>query len=274
MTLLDQDQSRFWAHLDEALSHEQAHLFQEQIERVLEGEPYQYVMGSADFYGRTFLVNPAVLIPRPETERLVEEVLQAIVPLLGQKSLHLVDVGTGSGAIAITLALELGTCEADPNASGPFQQLKGESGVYVSAVDISQPALEVARRNAEKWGAKVTFMHGDLLQPFIARGEQVDVIVSNPPYIATAEKDQVEERVLRHEPHLALFAGEDGLHYYREIVKQAKEVLNRPGLLAFEVGAYQAEAVRAIITQAYPQARCRTVRDFQGYQRVVLANID
>jgi release factor glutamine methyltransferase len=264
MDLLSQDKTRFLAGLDDPLPPEQGEAYHAKIKRVAQGEPYQYVLGSAEFYGRSFVVNPAVLIPRPETELLVEEVLKAVAPLAEQKSLCIVDVGTGSGAIAITLDLEL---------KERLAQKGSLAEVDILAVDISEPALEVARLNAARLGAKVTFLHSDLLTGLIKSNGKVDVLVSNPPYVSVHEQDLMDPSVLGHEPHLALFAGEDGLFFYRKIIQQSLTVLNQPGWLAFEVGANQAEAVQSIIAQAYPQAVLSTKRDWQGHKRVVMAKI-
>lgn len=239
--------------LDQSLPAEASDRYFAWIERVLAGEPYQYVLGVQDFYGREFQVNPAVLIPRPETEMLVEEVLLACQEMwpAGQQ-LTAIDIGTGSGAIAITLALE--------------QPL-----LTMMAVDVSQAALHVARTNAAQLGANVTFYESDVLQVFQDSEQKFDLVVSNPPYIAHREKEQVEENVLAFEPHLALFAEEEGLYFYRKIVEQAKAMLHSPAVLAFEVGFSQAPAVVTIIEQAFPQARCQIKQDLAGVERFVLA---
>lgn len=259
MDLLDLDLTQLTLKLDHPLSPQTKTLFLEKMERILAREPYQYVLGKADFYGRPFRVTPAVLIPRPETELLVEEVLREIGHLPGKSPLRVVDIGTGSGAIAITLALELA---ADSSISRP---------VEVYGLDISAEALEVARHNALTLKAEVTFWQSDLLSRMMAQGLKGDVLVSNPPYIPLADREKLEPEVVDHEPHLALFAGEDGLDFYRAIVEESRQVLKRPALLAFEVGAGQAQAVHRMVQKAYPEARLRIRKDYQGHERVVLA---
>jgi release factor glutamine methyltransferase len=229
--------------------------YSEWIQRVIAGEPYQYMTGVEEFYGREFSVSPAVLIPRPETELLVEQVLHFRNKLWStEEQITGVDVGTGSGAIAVTLALECASLE-------------------MTAVDISGEALEVAQANTAKHKAKVQFIHSDLLTALIEGEQKVDVIVSNPPYIPTEQKAELDRNVVDFEPHLALFASEDGLFFYREIIKQAKDVLNPKGMLAFEVGLGQAEQVVALLTEHFPQAECQVKKDLHGVERMVLAFI-
>lgn len=225
------------------------------VKRVAAGEPYQYIIGVQEFYGREFDVSPAVLIPRPETEVLVEQVLQKrneVWPI--DRKIKGVDIGTGSGAIAITLALE-------------------GKNMEMLAVDISVEALEVARQNAEKHSASVSFLQSDILQTLSFSKQTVDLIVSNPPYITYAEKEQLDRNVVDYEPHLALFANEDGLYFYRQIIKQSVQVLRSPGVLAFEVGMGQAEFVASMIKQTYPQATCAIKKDLRGIDRIVLGMI-
>lgn len=239
--------------LDEPIPLEQAEQLTSWLERVLKGEPYQYVLGRQDFYGREFLVNPAVLIPRPETELLVEQVLDKVKKLWPSGLLTGVDVGTGSGVIAITLDLEMRPRRLE-----------------MLAVDISPQALEVARANAEKHQARVTFLESDLLAELIRRQCKVDLLVSNPPYIPVEERDNLERQVVDFEPHLALFAEEKGLAVYRRLIQEARHVLKTPGLLAFEVGMGQAAAVAQLIKQHFPQATCEIKKDFRGIERMVL----
>lgn len=262
LKLLDVDKTRFLTLLDTPLTLSQRLSFQEQMERVLAGEPYQYVLGSTQFFGREFDVNPAVLIPRPETELLVEEVLRTVKALpwfqksQSERALKAVDVGTGSGAIAITLALEL----------GPTWQVYG--------VDISPEALHVARQNARRLNAQVILEESDWLKALLDRGEELDLIVSNPPYVSPNEKALLDATVVEHEPHVALFAEKDGLASYEQILAQARFLLKRPGLIAFEVGQGQAEAVAQLIRENFAGVRCQIKPDWQGIQRLVLAQIE
>ncbi|EGL81813.1 protein-(glutamine-N5) methyltransferase, release factor-specific [Caldalkalibacillus thermarum TA2.A1] len=288
--------------LDQPLPEEQKETFVAYLERILQGEPYQYVLGSAEFYGREFVVNRNVLIPRPETELLVEAVLKlwqsnwwerknrgesrmaspgqpvraGNQPLKG-RPLKAVDVGTGSGAIAVTLALETAggrQGEGNGGQGQPAQDGPMASPLEMLAVDISPAALKVAKINAERWQAKVELMHSNWLQALIETGHKVDVIVSNPPYVSLEERYVLDRTVVDYEPHLALFAGDGGLLGYKQIVRQSPAVLNRPGVLAFEVGRGQAEEVIAIIQAVYPEAQCSVIPDWQGIGRVVVAKIE
>lgn len=251
--LLQCTRSQYLQRLDEPLSEIQAEQYFEWIQRVLKGEPYQYIIGVQEFFGREFQVSPAVLIPRPETEILVEQVLEACQSVWPKhKRIAALDIGTGSGAIAITLALESPQLE-------------------LLAVDISNEALEVARHNASAHGASVRFVQSDLLDAFQADAPKIDLIVSNPPYIALEEKSLLERTVVDFEPHLALFAEEDGTYFYRRIIEQSPLVLQSPGVLAFEVGQGQAEQVAALVRHTYPHARCQVKKDLAGVERIVLA---
>lgn len=200
------------------------------IDRVAKGEPVQYVLGCEEFCGRTFLVNPNVLIPRPETQLLVELVKQNAVP--GNSVL---DVGTGSGCIAITLAL---------------------AGYKVTAIDVSDEALAIAKQNAEQLGADVEFVKGDIFQCSMLTSSsksfnvQWNAIVSNPPYICESEASTMEENVLGYEPHLALFVPDDDpLLFYRVIADYGQEHLVDEGHIFFEVNSAYAKHVGELLKQ-------------------------
>ncbi|MBT2678603.1 peptide chain release factor N(5)-glutamine methyltransferase [Bacillus sp. ISL-35] len=230
--------------------------FQAAVKRHAEGEPIQYIIGSEEFYGRRFEVNEHVLIPRPETEELVHGTLQrldSLFPDSGQ--IDLVDVGTGSGAISVSLKLE------NPK-------------LKVSAVDLSEDALDIARKNASQLGADIEFFHGDLLQPLILQGKKVDAVISNPPYIPVADQEWMSDIVTEHEPHMALFAGEDGLDLYRRFMDELPIVLKEKALVGFEIGAGQGEAVRALLEKTFPHARVEVVFDINGKDRMVFAEMD
>jgi release factor glutamine methyltransferase len=230
-------------HPKRALTPAQASAYLEAIRRRVRHEPVQYITGVQEFYGRPFRVTPAVLIPRPETEHLVDAVL-AIRPA----PRYILDVGTGSGILAITLVLEL------PDAA-------------VTATDISPPALVVAQQNAQTLGAaeRVGFVRADLFQGL--RGERFDCIVSNPPYVATGET--LEPQVREYEPASALFAGEDGLEIYRRLIPKAFEHLERGGHLLLEIGHGQREALRGLLAQGFGEIGF--VDDLQGIPRVARA---
>ncbi|WP_102348370.1 peptide chain release factor N(5)-glutamine methyltransferase [Bacillus sp. Marseille-P3661] len=221
------------------------------------GVPVQYLIGYEEFYGRRFSVNEEVLIPRPETEELVEGVLNRCRDHFGAGSsdwgLNLVDVGTGSGIIAVTLALE-------------------EPSFKVTASDIAAESLEVARRNAAELGAEdIRFVQGDLLLPFIESGEKFDVIVSNPPYIPAADIAGLADTVKDHEPMRALVGGVDGLDLYRRFMEQLPLVVTDRGLIAFEIGVGQGQAVAGLLAETFAERdiHVEIVNDINGKDRMV-----
>jgi release factor glutamine methyltransferase len=186
----------------------------------MQGKPLQYITKTQEFHGRPFRVTPDVLIPRPETELLVETVLKR-----KPDARRIVDVGTGSGAIAVTLALE--------------------SRASVTATDISRPALKIAATNARSFSAEVRFLEADLVSSI--REGSFDSLVSNPPYVSTKNRDSLQSEVRDWEPELALFAGPEGLDIYRRLIPEAWRVLEPGGLLALEIGFGQAEEVTALV---------------------------
>lgn len=251
--LLQTDRTRWIQQINNEIQQAEWDTYSQWIHRVALGEPYQYITGVEEFYGREFRVSTDVLIPRPETEQLVEYVLHYRNEIWPEKDkVVAVDVGTGSGAIAISLALE---CK--------FIEMIG--------VDLSLAALEVASSNSSKLHANVQFLHSDLLSTLMQTESKVDIIVSNPPYIPFQQKELLNHNVVNFEPHMALFAEEDGLYFYRKIIKQAKQVLKSKGMLAFEVGVNQAEQVSTIIKEHFPQAHCQIKKDLQGIERMVFA---
>ena len=214
------------------------------IVRRLRGEPIQQIIGECEFYGLPFRVTRDVLIPRPETEHLVEAVLELA---LGSAAARIVDVGTGSGAIAVALA----------------HALKSDR---VTAIDISKQALAVARENAARNGVQIRFLEGDLLAP--VGGETFDVVVSNPPYVPDADRKTLPVEVREYEPGLALFAGKNGLDVYRRLIPQAFHTLNPGGHVLLEIGYGQAQAVRELLEQSgFFNVRFRP--DLQGIPRVL-----
>ncbi|EXX84563.1 SAM-dependent methyltransferase, partial [Paenibacillus darwinianus] len=256
----------------------------ELVTRKAAGEPVQYITGEQWFYGLPFKVTPAVLIPRPETELLVEAVLAAAdrlwpgaagpEPGPGLPAPTVVDIGTGSGAIAVTLAAQ-------------------RPGWRVCASDLSEEALTVARLNAARHGvsARMAFAHGDLLEPYAAPpadedgdqaadgaawqqseapGLRIDVLVSNPPYIPVADIDGLQLEVRDHEPRLALDGGEDGLAPYRRMLAQVPRLAAPPAIVAFELGQGQAQAVARMLREAGHWDEIRIIKDYAGIERHVL----
>ncbi|QOT09767.1 peptide chain release factor N(5)-glutamine methyltransferase [Paenibacillus sp. JNUCC32] len=224
---------------------------EEAINRKAQGVPAQYIIGEQEFYGLPFDVTPAVLIPRPETELLVEAVLKYGRELTPRPDggLKVVDIGTGSGAIAITLALQ-------------------SKGWDVLASDISPDALEVAARNAKKLGAQVEFRQGNLLEPFAGTGP--DILVSNPPYIPAEDIEELQPEVRDYEPRTALDGGPDGLNPYRIMMAQLPLLSAPPRLIAFELGMGQAGDVAELLRKAGYWEEIVTVPDLAGIDRHVL----
>ncbi|WP_313638620.1 peptide chain release factor N(5)-glutamine methyltransferase [Paenibacillus sp.] len=214
------------------------------------GEPVQYIIGEQEFYGRPFEVTPDVLIPRPETELLVEAILRYGAELWpDERPLTAVDIGAGSGAISVTLAAE-----------APAWR--------VCAGDISPAALAVAERNALRNGTAVDFRLGDLLEPFA--GMETDILVSNPPYIPGEDIAGLQREVRDHEPRTALDGGADGLDPYRRMMEQLALLPALPRLIGFELGFGQAEQVAALLEAAGHWMEIITINDLAGIPRHVL----
>lgn len=251
MALYEWSRSQFFLHLQEQMPDQKMARLKEWINRRIQHEPLQYIIGQQDFYGRTFEVNPNVLIPRPETELLVEAVIKEADRIWPHQPLTVADIGTGSGAIAITLALE-------------------KTNWKVYAVDISQQALQVADQNADQLAANVTFYQGNLIMPIIENKQMIDILVSNPPYIPQSEIEGLMPEVKDYEPTLALAGGKDGLDYYRQILEQSQQVLKRPGLIAFEIGIHQSKAIEQLCNQSGAD-QVRVIPDYQGIPRIITA---
>ena len=244
LRVLGHDRAWLLAHAEAALSDEQTRQFEEWIERRARYEPVQYIVGETEFFGLAFKVTPEVLIPRPETEHLVEAVV-ARLPL--DARVRICDVGTGSGAIAVALEHALPRAE-------------------VTAIDLSAAALVIAKNNAERHGAgeRVRLLESDLLAA--VRGERFDAIVSNPPYVADGEI--LEAQVRSYEPRVALFAGPTGLEIYQRLIPQAREALVAGGWLILEIGQGQRDALAAMLAD---WDGVEFVPDLQGIPRVAIA---
>lgn len=233
------------AHPEHVLSDLEQHTFDKLLTLRTKGMPVAYILGSRPFYDRTFILTPHVLIPRPETEHIVEAALEWAK---GRKPLRIIDVGTGSGAIAVTVAAHL------PNTQ-------------VIAADVSLAALLVAREN----GADLTnirYVQADLLLPF--RGP-LDVICANLPYIATGDINMLE--VAKFEPHVALDGGFDGLRLIRRLLEQAPGRLATPGLILMEIAVDQKEEVIALSKAAFSHASVSIIKDYAGLDRVVRVEV-
>ena len=207
-------------------------------------KPAQYIIGNADFYGMQLKVDERVLIPRPETEELVELIL-AENP---ETNLSVLDIGTGSGAIALALA-------------------KNRPDWTITASDISQDALDLARENAEIQNLNIFLKKSDC---FSEISSKYDIIVSNPPYISRRDESEVGLNVLHSEPHLALFADEDGLAIYRRIAEESKDYLNDGDKIYLEIGYKQGQNVPALFKENFPEKRVRTLKDQFGQDRMVV----
>lgn len=242
--------NRAWllAHSDEEFGGCKAIGYAALLDRRQHGEPIQYITGECEFYGLPFHVTPGVLIPRPETEHLVEKAL-ALAACFERP--RIVDVGAGSGAIAVALAHALPKAE-------------------LTSIDVSPKALEVARANALGNGVeeRIRFLEGDLLQP--VGNEKFDLVVSNPPYVPNADRSSLSVEVRDYEPSLALFAGQDGLDIYRRLIPAAYAVLEQNGFLLLEIGYGQADAIGALLRQS-GFSEVEHVPDLQGIARVACA---
>ncbi len=236
------------AHSSQALTAAQWQTLNDLVERRMNLEPIAYLVGERDFYGLPFFVDARVLVPRPETELLVERALAWIATQPAERPLVVADLGTGSGCIAIALAAHVPRCR-------------------IYALDLSPAALEVAAHNVARHqlGERVTLLHSD---GFAALPEAVDLVVSNPPYTLL---DEVDPGVRRHEPHLALDGGPDGLKAYRTLLPAAARVLcqTQPSAVLLEIGAWQGAAVAALARGTFNAASVAVLPDLAGRDRVV-----
>lgn len=240
--LLGRDRTYVLAHPDDQLSEAQLHRYQQLIHRRSHREPLQYITGVQEFYGRPFRVTPAVLIPRPETEQVVEAVLARITP-----ESRVLDIGCGSGAIAITVQLE--------------------KKCRVFATDLSPEAIAVARENALRLSAQVSLAVCNLARCF--QNASFDVVVSNPPYVGWEERHQLPPEVREYEPAIALYAGSDGLAFYPSLIEEAARVLKPGGWLVLELGYGKAEPVRALLREQWTAVSIHP--DLAGIPRVLCA---
>jgi len=262
MFVLGANRAFLYAHPERELTPEEEARYHEVLAQRATGMPSQYITGHQEFWGLDFVVTPAVLIPRPETEHLVEAVLELARDVQRPK---VVDVGTGSGCVALALAHELKTAE-------------------IYGVDLSEDALEVARANAARlqMEKQVRFLRANNLAVIPSKDfsasrvtgfsgfHDFDFVVSNPPYVAFSEADKVQKSVFKFEPRMAVFAGENGLHVIRPLIEQAHETLKPGGWLALEIGYSMRDAVVNLLSSTMWEG-IRVVPDLQGIPRVVAA---
>ena len=242
---LSKDKTYLYTHDEQTLTDQEWQCLEDSFWARVSGVPVQYIIGRQEFFGRAFRVNPSVLIPRPETELLVESVLD-LRPAPGAR---LIDVGTGFGCIGITLALEL------PSA-------------WVVLTDVSFDAAQTARANAIQLGARTAIACMDLLE---AAAGTFDFIVSNPPYVSLGESSRLQREVRDHEPHVALFAGQDGLTAYRRLIPASRHLLRQGGYLFMEIGFGMEQAVLDLFDRHWE--RLPTRADLQGIPRIVCARL-
>ena len=265
---LKMDRVQLYLKIHEMLTAEKADLFNGMLERRLKGEPAAYITGHREFYGLDFTVNKNVLIPRPETEILVEKSLE----LIGSKSATIADIGTGSGCIAISLAKTFAARRMGEAKRNPLAAPDSSNGanIKIYATDISKAALGVAAMNCEKHAVAdiITLLHGDLLEPLPA---PVDLIIANLPYVNLADMPKVNTRGF--EPELALNGGSDGLDQIRRLCAQLNEKLKTGGSLLLEIGYDQQKAVTSLLLSLFPSATIEQFTDGAGLVRVVSLKI-
>ncbi len=243
---LDVALTHLLAHPEQALTDAQAARFESLVARRAQGEPIAYIVGQQAFYDRHFSVSPAVLIPRPETEHLLEAALDFASSHSVQAA---ADIGTGSGALAVTFAAHQPDCQ-------------------VWAIDISPEALAIAQGNASQQSmTHVQFLQGDLAEPLIANGQRVDLLMANLPYIA---RDEVETlAVSAHEPRLALDGGPDGLDLVRRLLAQVPQVCRPGALILLEIGADQGLSAQALAHEHLPGSQVTLSQDYAGHDRLL-----
>lgn len=258
MHVIERDRAWLYAHPEHELTPEETAAYEQLIGRRCQGVPTQYLTGGQEFWGLEFEVGPGVLIPRPETEHVIEEALARLGPRRANP-LRIADVGTGSGCIAIALARELPQAE-------------------IVATDISPLALEYARKNAERHGVsrQLQFVETNLLDACLDTVDRLqkrfDLIVSNPPYVALDDAQTLPREVREHEPTEALFAGDQGLHFYPPLIEAAARALSADGIFVTEIG-YNAAARVFSLLPAPPWSGVCVARDLAGINRVISARL-
>ena len=255
---LKADKSFLFAHYSDDLDEKRTDAYFELIDKRASGVPVAYITGRKEFMGISFKVTEDVLIPRPDTEIVVEEIIKLASEMQkGFSDLDILDLCCGSGAICVSLAYYIHKAK-------------------LTGTDISPLAIAVAKENTKdyKLTGKVKLVQGDLFAPFKSKGfgkAQFDIIVSNPPYIKTSVLQTLQREILEHEPVLALDGGESGLDFYEKIIKSSPDFLKKNGLLALEIGADQAEEVTALINANEAFSEYRIIKDLAGLDRVIIA---
>lgn len=231
---------------DKSLSQKEYKNYQKIIKELKKEKPIQYILKKANFYGLDFYVDKNVLIPRPETEYLVEKTNMLIKKEIDKKEMNILDIGTGSGIIAITL-----------------KKLNPKSTVI--ATDISIKALKIAKKNSKIHNTSIKFIHTDFYNGI---KEKFDIIISNPPYIDINDKN-IETKVKKNEPHLALFAQDNGLYCYKELLKNINSIINEKHIIAFEIGKDQGNAIKKIANHYLPKDKIIIEKDYNNNDRYI-----
>lgn len=242
--LLDLNPLELLNHLNDFVEIEKVELFKKEMEALKEGKPIQYVLGNVNFYGNKFIINENVLIPRFETEELVENTIKYINEIFNGKA-KILDIGCGSGVIGLTLKDKLPECEVD-------------------LVDISEEALDITKENAKNLGLDVNIYKSDL---FSSVKERYDVIISNPPYIR--DDEEIEEIVKNNEPSIALYGGPDGLDFYKKILKDISNYINNKALIAFEIGYLQKNDIISIAKTYLEDTIIEAKKDLSDKDRMI-----
>ena len=244
--LLDKNALELLTCLDEIVEEEKVELYKKEIKALEEGKPIQYVLGNVNFYGNTFYVNENVLIPRFETEELVEKTVNYINKYF-TNPVDIIDLGTGSGVIGLTLEKKVSTNSVD-------------------LIDISKEALEVTKKNCELLNSKANIILSNMLEN-IPIENKYDVIISNPPYIKNDE--EIEDIVRNNEPHKALYGGVDGLDFYKQILRSIKDYLKDKSIIAFEIGYTQGNDIKKLVEETLPNSKISIEKDLSERDRFV-----
>lgn len=245
-SLLSMSKPEIIINKDKEISKKEYNKYKKIVKRLEKGESIDYILKIKNFYGYDFYINKNVLIPRPETEILVKETDILIKDKFKNNNISILDIGTGSGIIAITLKL-LGNKRK------------------VIATDISKKALKVAIKNSKKYNADIEFIKTDLYKNI---NKKFDIIISNPPYIDYNSKT-IEKKVKDNEPHLALFAKDEGLYFYKEILKNIKSIINKDHIIAFEIGENQGDKIKEIIKEYLPNDKIIIKKDYNNFDRYI-----